>query len=79
MLQTELWSFDRGADVQALQEFLIAQAIGPAAAKLKAHGVSQVFGFLTYNGLVELQEKAGIRPASGYFGPKTRAWVNAND
>jgi hypothetical protein len=79
MLQTELWSFDRGADVTALQEFLISQASGPAAGKLKAHGASQVFGLLTYNALVELQEKAGIAPASGYFGPKTRAWVNAND
>jgi parallel beta-helix repeat protein len=68
-----LW--DYGADVQALQQFLISQASGPAAAKLKAHGTSQVFGYLTYNALVEFQKVADITPASGYFGPKTRAYI----
>jgi peptidoglycan hydrolase-like protein with peptidoglycan-binding domain len=69
-----LW--DRGAEVTALQQFLISQASGPAAEQLKAHGVTTVFGFLTYNALVEFQKKAGIVPASGYFGPKTRAYIN---
>jgi hypothetical protein len=68
-----------GNDVKALQEFLISEASGPAAGRLKAHGVSQVFGILTYNALVEFQKKAGITPASGYFGPKTRADVNERE
>ena len=50
---------------------------GPAAQKLKAHGATTTFGILTYHALVEFQRKAGIVPASGYFGPKTNAYVNA--
>jgi|GEM_PF-845223 len=68
-----LWS--RGSDVQALQEFLIQQNAGPAAAQLKTHGATTVFGPLTYNALREFQKHAGITPAAGYFGPKTRAYV----
>ena len=71
-----LW--DRGADVRALQEFLISQASGPAAEQLKAHGVTTVFGLLTYHALQEFQENVGITPAKGYFGAKTRAWVNTH-
>ncbi len=66
-----------GADVKNLQKVLIAQASGPAASKLKAHGTTMTFGILTYNALREFQMKAGIVPASGYFGLKTRAYVGA--
>jgi hypothetical protein len=69
-----LWMI--GNDVQALQQFLISQASGPAAARLAQHGPTTMFGSLTYRALVEFQEKVGIKPASGYFGPKTRAYVN---
>ncbi len=64
-----------GADVKNLQNFLVVQASGPAAQKLKAHGATMTFGILTYNALREYQRKAGIVPASGYFGAKTRAYV----
>jgi hypothetical protein len=73
----ELW--DRGADVTALQAFLIREDAGPAARALGKHGTSTTFGSLTYHALIELQQHAGITPASGYFGPKTRAWVNAHE
>ena len=66
-----------GNDVRDLQNLLIAEAGGPAAAKLKAHGTTKTFGTLTYNALIEFQKKAGIKPASGFFGPITRAYVNA--
>jgi DNA-binding beta-propeller fold protein YncE len=72
-----LWT--SGNDVKELQQFLIAENSGPAAGKLKTHGATKIFGPLTYNALVELQRKAGITPVSGYFGPKTRAWVNARE
>jgi murein L,D-transpeptidase YcbB/YkuD len=65
-----------GNDVTELQLFLISEASGPATAKLKAHGTTKTFGILTFNALKEFQTKAGIKPAIGYFGPKTRAWVN---
>ena len=66
-----------GNDVGDLQQFLINEASGPAATALKAHGATTVFGMLTDNALKEFQKKVGIVPASGYFGPKTRAYVNA--
>jgi hypothetical protein len=66
-----------GFDVKNLQTFLIAQASGPTAAKLKQHGTTLTFGILTYDALKEFQKKARIVPASGYFGPTTRAYVNA--
>jgi len=66
-----------GGDVQELQQFLIGENTGPAAQKLKAHGTTWNFATLTLNALVEFQKKAGINPASGFFGPITRAYVNA--
>jgi peptidoglycan hydrolase-like protein with peptidoglycan-binding domain len=68
-----------GSDVMALQQYLIAENAGSAVARLKVHGVTKTFGLLTYNALMEFQKKAGITPASGYFGPKTRAYVNAHE
>jgi peptidoglycan hydrolase-like protein with peptidoglycan-binding domain len=47
-----------------------------ATLHLKAHGTTQYFGTLTSNALKEFQKKAGIVPASGFFGPITRAYVN---
>ena len=69
-----LWS--TGNDVKQLQLFLISQNSGIAAAKLVKHGTTNVFGMLTFSALVEFQKKASITPASGYFGPITRAYVN---
>lgn len=64
-----------GVDVHDLQKFLIKQNAGPAARQLEKHGTTQYFGILTKNALAEFQKKNGIRPASGYFGPITRAWI----
>ena len=72
----ELWS--TGNDVKQLQLFLIAQNAGPAAQKLKAHGVTTTFGTLTLNALIEFQKSVGITPVSGYFGPITRGWVKGH-
>ena len=72
---TDLMLWDEGPEVTALQSHLIQQDKGPAAEKLKAHGITNVFGFLTYNALVEYQASVGIH-ATGYFGPITRAYVN---
>ena len=72
----ELW--DTGPEVTALQRYLISEGIGLAAQKLKTHGVTQTFGMLTYNALVEFQASVAIH-ATGYFGPITRAWVNGHE
>jgi peptidoglycan hydrolase-like protein with peptidoglycan-binding domain len=65
-----------GSDVKELQQFLVSRNTGSAARKLSAHGVTRNFATLTKNALIEYQKKAGITPASGYFGPRTRAYVN---
>jgi peptidoglycan hydrolase-like protein with peptidoglycan-binding domain len=71
-----LW--DEGYDVMYLQEFLVAQNLGPAARAVKAHGLTRTYGNLTLAAVKELQESVGI-PASGYFGVQTRAYVNSVD
>ncbi len=68
-----LWS--TGSDVQELQQFLINRNTGPAARKLAVHGTTEVFGYLTLNALIEYQASVGL-PATGYFGPLTRAELN---
>jgi peptidoglycan hydrolase-like protein with peptidoglycan-binding domain len=63
-----------GADVNALQNFLISQNKGAAAAALKNHGATNYFGPLTKAALAEFQAIAGL-PATGYFGPLTKAYL----
>ncbi len=67
------------SDVSILQQFLIDQNKGPAALALKAHGVTNFFGKLTQAALAEWQKVNGITPAAGYFGPKTRASIKAQN
>jgi hypothetical protein len=66
-----------GADVKQLQLFLIAQNSGSAAQTLKAHGATTNFGSLTKAALAEFQKKAGITPAAGYFGERTRGYIGS--
>lgn len=72
----QLW--DRGADIAALQQFLNAQGfvvaqIGPGSA---GHETT-LFGLLTYNALLKYQAAHDL-PATGYFGPTTRAFVSGS-
>lgn len=63
----------RGADVTALQQFLKDQG-----ATIYPEGlVTGYFGSLTQAALGKYQAKVGISPTAGYFGPKTRAYINA--
>ncbi|MEK7635140.1 MAG: peptidoglycan-binding domain-containing protein [Patescibacteria group bacterium] len=62
-----------GAEVSALQSFLVSKGFLTMPA-----GVAMgTFGPLTKSALVAYQTSAGITPAAGYFGPITRAKVNA--
>ena len=61
----------KGADVTALQNFLIAHN-APIAA-----GATGFFGGQTKSALMAFQTANSITPAKGFFGPKTRAAVNA--
>ncbi len=62
----------KGADVTALQQLLINK--GDLTAVTAPTGY---FGTLTQSALAAFQSANGITPAAGYFGPKTRAFVNS--
>jgi peptidoglycan hydrolase-like protein with peptidoglycan-binding domain len=65
-------------EVTILQQFLISQNGGMADQALANAGVTGYFGSLTRAALAEFQSNAGISPASGNFGPITRAYLSAN-
>lgn len=60
-----------GAEVTALQSWLISKGYSIPA------GATGYFGAQTQSALAAYQAASGISPASGYFGPITRAKVNA--
>jgi len=74
---TSLYNFTRdltigskGEDVKKLQQFLKDQG-------LFNREVTDYFGSITKNALIEYQKKVNISPASGSFGPKTRNYINS--
>jgi hypothetical protein len=68
---TNLTLKSSGAQVTALQNWLIAKGFTISA------GATGYFGAQTKAALAAYQASAGISPAAGYFGPLTRAAVNA--
>jgi peptidoglycan hydrolase-like protein with peptidoglycan-binding domain len=60
-----------GAEVTALQNWLISKGYSIPA------GATGYFGAQTQSALAAFQAANGISPAAGYFGPITRAKVNA--
>ncbi|MEX0910482.1 MAG: peptidoglycan-binding domain-containing protein, partial [Candidatus Paceibacterota bacterium] len=67
-----------GADVMALQKFLNNKGFTVSAAGAGSPGQeSTYFGGLTTAALARYQASQNIAPAVGYFGPITRANVNA--
>jgi hypothetical protein len=60
-----------GSAVQALQTFLIGQG------DLVLATPTQYFGSMTQAALAKFQAAHNITPSVGYFGPKTRAYVNS--
>ena len=62
----------KGADVTALQQFLINKGYLTAVSSPTGY-----FGTLTQKALAAYQSANGISPAVGYFGPKTRAFLNS--
>ncbi len=78
MIVLSLHNGSRGSNVTTLQQFLIAENKGPAAATLARHGTTLYFGPLTRAALAEFQASVGITPALGYFGSTTRGYLKAN-
>jgi len=62
----------KGADVIALQQFLINKGYLTGVSSPTGY-----FGTLTQKALAAYQSANGISPAAGYFGPKTRAFLNS--
>ncbi len=69
---TDLTVGSKGADVTALQNWLIAKGFSIPA------GATGTFGAQTKAAVASWQASAGITPAAGYFGPKSRAVANAS-
>lgn len=68
-----------GSDVKALQQYLNAKGYEVASSGPGSAGMeTSRFGPATKAALAKFQAAVGISPASGYFGAKTRAYVNAN-
>ncbi|MFA5652124.1 MAG: peptidoglycan DD-metalloendopeptidase family protein [Candidatus Paceibacterota bacterium] len=65
----------KGTAVIALQKFLIVKDSGPRAQYLGRSGATGSFGPITQSALIEYQKAVGITPASGYYGPVTRAFI----
>ena len=68
----------RGTDVKTLQQFLNSQ--GFSVSKTGAGSVGKettLFGPATKQALIKFQVKNGIKPAVGYFGPVTKAFIKS--
>ncbi|MDB5237518.1 MAG: baaA1 [Parcubacteria group bacterium] len=72
MFTTDLTLGSKGASVTALQNWLISKGFTISA------GATGYFGAQTKAALAAYQASVGISPAAGYFGPVTRAKVNAS-
>jgi len=69
----------RGEDVRQLQAYLNAHGFPAAASGPGSPGnETTYFGAATRSALAAFQASVGISPASGYFGPLTRAYVNGH-
>ncbi len=68
-----------GLEVKALQAYLNAKGFTVAVSGPGSKGnETMMFGGLTRAALAKFQAAKGIMPSVGYFGPKTRAYINAN-
>jgi peptidoglycan hydrolase-like protein with peptidoglycan-binding domain len=72
----------KGSDVETLQHYLNTHGFPVNSTPTYAGSLgyeTQYFGKATQSALAEFQKSVGIKPASGYFGPITRAYVNGHE
>lgn len=78
--KTNLTVGSLGSEVKMLQEFLNARGYTITNSGAGSPGNETTkFGALTKAALIKYQKAKGISPAAGYFGPKTRAAVEADN
>lgn len=71
---------DEGADVKELQKYLNQAGFVVASSGAGSAGhETTYFGPATQSALIKFQKAKNISPSAGYFGPKTRAYINANN
>jgi hypothetical protein len=69
----------KGSDVKALQQYLNSNGFSLAADGPGSSGNETiVFGAATRAALSRFQKAKGIKPAVGYFGPVTRAYIGSH-
>ena len=74
----DLQLHDTGTDVQMLQQYLNSNGFTVSSQGFGSPGNETVnFGVKTRQALSAFQKSAGITPAAGYFGAKTRAYMAA--
>jgi peptidoglycan hydrolase-like protein with peptidoglycan-binding domain len=65
-----------GEDVRNLQKYLNANGFIISKTRVGSSGKeSTLFGMMTYKALQKFQKSVGL-PATGFFGPMTRAYIN---
>jgi len=78
--KTNLTVGSLGSEVKMLQEFLNARGYTITNSGAGSPGNETTrFGALTKAALIKYQKAKSISPAAGYFGPKTRAAVEADN
>jgi peptidoglycan hydrolase-like protein with peptidoglycan-binding domain len=71
----------RGPDVAVLQHYLNTHGFPVVSTPGYAGSLgyeTQYFGIKTQNALAKFQESVGISPSTGFFGPITRAYIQAH-
>ncbi|MDE1919612.1 MAG: peptidoglycan-binding protein [Patescibacteria group bacterium] len=69
-----------GSDVKALQQYLNSHGYSISASGAGSLGnETETFGPATRAALIKYQKAKNITPATGYFGPKTRAAIEAGE
>jgi peptidoglycan hydrolase-like protein with peptidoglycan-binding domain len=79
VFKTNLTTGSLGSEVKTLQEFLNAHGyiVATGGNAGSPGNETTIFGPATKSALVKFQKANGVTPAVGYFGPKTRAAINA--
>lgn len=79
VFKSNLTTGSLGSEVKALQQYLNAHGYTVAASGPGSAGNETTrFGNATKDALIKLQKAAGLTPAVGYFGAKTRAYIEAH-
>jgi len=79
VFKSNLTTGSLGSEVKALQQYLNTHGYQITTSGVGSPGhETTLFGNATKAALIKLQKAAGLTPAVGYFGAKTRAYIEAH-